>query len=1122
MGNQDDEIYNVNDYSDADLYTMLDLNNPSDRELEAKILTTINKYKETGDEHLETFFENMYSHFFDDDDDDDDDDQNEGFTTQLSKEANAPKSMQSIMNNTGENLLLLNHNDHAPKQTTTRDFGPSMINPLLKETQRRVVHIQSKYRDRTTYPNSTDFNFNLSDPLVNVVALRLHSVKIPYKWYNVSNEYNTNYFYIKAVSPGIQGVYDFKIEVDPGAYTIPELITNINASIADVAAQYPNVDFGTTGITYSDMTLKSTFVLDIRNIYTESSYYLQFPTSSSPFTPLNTSTIPGMLGYVNTTHPFYNIYSDFQYALAVTGITGGNPKQYDDQDPFTVVINDGSTQGNNYFTVLNYQGPGQYDAPTSTVLDTIIVTYTTIGQEYTRAQIVDLINTALSENTRFSPQSKLKIQPMSYTNSSGTTTSLNQYVMTVSLNPSTTTQSTNMKTVVIFPDETTIISGPIWSGLHSCFLFDEEHLVVYPNNLIGQTTPVQTLYEVTSIPTITYSCTKPYYSASSLNTISAIIPTSASIGFPDGYTMNEYVGIDNGTTQYTNSAINNALINATYSSNITLDATMVYSIEDRLVISRTSIATIFNEYDYTLDLTNCILHTQFGLTASMNITSPTSNVFTNAIATSAPYSINSTNDKIVVAPKPGLGNSSVPSYTIQLPNGIYSNLVKLNQAINKAFLSITGTTDNTGTELNGLNMSQSMVQITSTDCTFTYVIATHLTENDYTMELGDTSNTWEQYLGFQASSYPLSVFSQQTNYAQVIADDIPFTDINKTIVITNANNSFQLNPLSTIKGLSDSIGTNNVTITIPFGSYNVFDLYKEINNQMSQNALLIGSSITTHYDSANNEYSELRIQLNQTYTAEDYELVFFDVNNVELNRIPTNGNLVFEPTKWDQMLGWLLGFHSSQIYNLSPTNALYVNENNYSYNKKTGIVTLTADTPLEIYLYQDFYIILNDYTQNRLNDGVTTIESIPTKVDKPKSSNKANYTNNEETNSAQVGLENSISPDQLLTENKIYAANAINSDNQTNTTITKTYSDPPYLKNLFGLIPFKPSSLKRGEIFSEFGGALQENQRKYFGPVKIQKVSVQLMNDRGDILNLNNAEWSFSIIAEYLYNQTGI
>ena len=45
----------------------------------------------------------------------------------------------------------------------------------------------------------------------------------------------TNYFYIKAVSPGIQGVYDFKIEITAGAYTIPELITNINASIADAS-----------------------------------------------------------------------------------------------------------------------------------------------------------------------------------------------------------------------------------------------------------------------------------------------------------------------------------------------------------------------------------------------------------------------------------------------------------------------------------------------------------------------------------------------------------------------------------------------------------------------------------------------------------------------------------------------------------------------------------------------------------------------------------------------------------------------------------------------------------------------------------------------------------------------
>ena len=39
-GNQK-EIYNVDSYTDVELYNVLDLNNPTDRELEAKILNMI-------------------------------------------------------------------------------------------------------------------------------------------------------------------------------------------------------------------------------------------------------------------------------------------------------------------------------------------------------------------------------------------------------------------------------------------------------------------------------------------------------------------------------------------------------------------------------------------------------------------------------------------------------------------------------------------------------------------------------------------------------------------------------------------------------------------------------------------------------------------------------------------------------------------------------------------------------------------------------------------------------------------------------------------------------------------------------------------------------------------------
>jgi hypothetical protein len=51
----------------------------------------------------------------------------------------------------------------------------------------------------------------------------------------------------------------------------------------------------------------------------------------------------------------------------------------------------------------------------------------------------------------------------------------------------------------------------------------------------------------------------------------------------------------------------------------------------------------------------------------------------------------------------------------------------------------------------------------------------------------------------------------------------------------------------------------------------------------------------------------------------------------------------------------------------------------------------------------------------------------------------------------------------------------------------------------------------------EFSGSLQDNKRTYFGPVNIDRMRVRLLDDKGNILNLNGAEWSISIISENLY-----
>ena len=72
------------------------------------------------------------------------------------------------------------------------------------------------------------------------------------------------------------------------------------------------------------------------------------------------------------------------------------------------------------------------------------------------------------------------------------------------------------------------------------------------------------------------------------------------------------------------------------------------------------------------------------------------------------------------------------------------------------------------------------------------------------------------------------------------------------------------------------------------------------------------------------------------------------------------------------------------------------------------------------------------------------------------------------------------------------------------------------------MIPIKVSGLDQGEVFVEYGGTLQDNDRKYFGPVKITKLRVKLLNDHGDVVNLNGANWSFSFVTEYLYNIKGV
>ena len=56
----------------------------------------------------------------------------------------------------------------------------------------------------------------------------------------------------------------------------------------------------------------------------------------------------------------------------------------------------------------------------------------------------------------------------------------------------------------------------------------------------------------------------------------------------------------------------------------------------------------------------------------------------------------------------------------------------------------------------------------------------------------------------------------------------------------------------------------------------------------------------------------------------------------------------------------------------------------------------------------------------------------------------------------------------------------------------------------------------KGEPLVEFGRILEENVRTYSGPVDIERLKIQLLDDKGNLVNLHDNDWSFSLVVEQL------
>tara|TARA_Y100000389_G_scaffold181484_1_gene197120 strand:+ start:1243 stop:2685 length:1443 start_codon:yes stop_codon:yes gene_type:complete len=209
----------------------------------------------------------------------------------------------------------------------------------------------------------------------------------------------------------------------------------------------------------------------------------------------------------------------------------------------------------------------------------------------------------------------------------------------------------------------------------------------------------------------------------------------------------------------------------------------------------------------------------------------------------------------------------------------------------------------------------------------------------------------------------------------------------------------------------------------------------------------------------------------------DQSFLYYSKDGLIDNNNNRGGNYV------DQNLGWHLGFR--RIPDDSNQIKIDISKND----------TITGDVPINVNGPKSMILALDDFNQHQhvrgfinVTDGNTSV----TAIRPARASSKEN---------------------QNLTKNQLYA----------NQSLLEKSTDPnrrivgPRIPDAFATISLQSINSLRPEPYVAYGGDLEYNERSYSGPVKIEKIKIRLFDDKGNLVNLNDNDWSLTLLVEQLF-----
>ena len=267
--------------------------------------------------------------------------------------------------------------------------------------------------------------------------------------------------------------------------------------------------------------------------------------------------------------------------------------------------------------------------------------------------------------------------------------------------------------------------------------------------------------------------------------------------------------------------------------------------------------------------------------------------------------------------------------------------------------------------------------------------------------------------------------------------------------------------------------------------------------------------------------------------------------------------------KIDYNLGWLLGYRTTDIkihpykydglathksnngavsgYSQTPPGNAYIPSPMLSNNNGQEIWQgkTIPKSLVNIKGSQYFILTLDDYNNNKANkDLISTVDQVDRDfrqsgyINSQTMNSKyglgkyedgyygvqgyecvdvADSTNNERacsTNDLNTDLSSNLTKAQLYTANQISMAR--------NQVPVNRYKSPNST-DLFARFPVNINPLDWNNSIIYNNPDKELTKRKYFGPVKLSKFKVRLLNDKGYEVDLNDRDWSFSVIVTSLY-----